>query len=397
MRPRLLILTPWFPNSPGQREGNFIHDSAAALAQQGLDVHVMVVRPWRPWPFSLLVPKWRRGQIEPKAFTGFRTIQQRHYLSAPRNLLGSLDKKMATRWLARKATRFVEEYDIDVIHAHTEGLADVALRVSDATGRPAVVTLHGVNTARNYFDHPGLRRDFRKALSAIDRVILVGEPLRSFFKEVAGSDYNFRVIHNGYSLNEVERESPIFSPGRPLRFVSVSNLEEGKGIDLNLEAFAALLKCGFDDWHYTIVGGGSQEKKLRAQCGALRLEKNVVFHGAQPHERVAEFLSESDVFVLPSWREAFGVAYLEAMASGSLSIGVRGQGAAEIIEHGETGILVAPRSVESLVAALARCVNREPRLLEIARRGQARVESDFTWHAHAKKLVQLYEGLEIVA
>lgn len=93
--------------------------------------------------------------------------------------------------------------------------------------------------------------------------------------------------------------------------------------------------------------------------------------------------SRADVFVLPSYREAFGVAYVEAMAAGLLAIGVAGQGPEAFIKHEETGLLVRPLDVESIVSTLRSVIHGKERMRRIALTGRDFVWREFTWAHHA--------------
>ena len=77
--------------------------------------------------------------------------------------------------------------------------------------------------------------------------------------------------------------------GRGLRVISVSNLHEGKGIDLNIMALAKLEKSGVGDWSYQIVGDGDEKAKLKALVAKHGLQSKVQFHGSQPHNKVFDF------------------------------------------------------------------------------------------------------------
>jgi glycosyltransferase involved in cell wall biosynthesis len=118
----------------------------------------------------------------------------------------------------------------------------------------------------------------------------------------------------------------------------------------------------------------------------------VRFIGAVRHAEIFNQLIGDDVFVLPSYREAFGIAYLEAMAVGLLTIGVMGEGPSQFIRNGENGVLVPPRDVEALAVALRNIlVGDHNRWREIALEGQRTVQDFYTWDNHAKQLVEVYE------
>ena len=167
-----------------------------------------------------------------------------------------------------------------------------------------------------------------------------------------------------------------------MRFISVSNLAEGKGIDLTLQALAALPGDTPRDWNYTIVGDGPQRPSLEKLAADLGLASRVTFTGAWPHGRIYEQLFAADIFVLPSYREAFGIAYLEAMAAGLLAIGVTGQGPGAFVTSGETGLLVEPRSVPDLAGALAWTLHHPEEARTLADRGRRRAITEFTWRKH---------------
>ena len=192
----------------------------------------------------------------------------------------------------------------------------------------------------------------RDALCAMKRVVLVGEPLRPYFAALAGRDDHFRVVPNGFAVPDRVADPRPEGWGPNLRWISVSNLHEGKGVDLTLQALARLRQAGSATWSYDIVGDGAERPRLEAMTDALGLRDRVTFHGRMPHDAAMRVLAQADVFVLPSYREAFGIAYLEAMALGLLAIGVSGQGPEAFIAHERTGLLVRPNDVESLFATM---------------------------------------------
>lgn len=76
------------------------------------------------------------------------------------------------------------------------------------------------------------------------------------------------------------------------------------------------------------------------------LDKNVTFTGHLPQHEVYEKMRQSDIFVLPSVGETFGMVYLEAMASGCIVVGTKDDGIDGIIKDGENGFLTFPISDE---------------------------------------------------
>jgi glycosyltransferase involved in cell wall biosynthesis len=387
---RVLILTPWFPNRPGDRQGNFIHDSAAALAAQGLEISVLVTRPWAPGPLQRLRPAWSRDAFEPQAFEGFRRLDLVRHLSLPRGLAWRTSEALHDRAVANHLASLAEAVGAELIHAHTEGEAAVAVRVGRDLGLPVVVTLHGLNLGPRHLGSRARRRRFGAAIAAADRVILVGEPLRPVFCEAADGDGNFRVVFNGAAMPHPAPAPRAFEAGDPIRFVAVANLNEGKGHDVALRALANAEAAGAAEWTFTIAGDGPERSMLERLSAELGLAHKVRFLGVVPHDRVFEVLRQADVFLLPSYREAFGVAYVEAMTSGLLAIGVRGEGPEAFVRHGETGLLAARRDADDLGRLILRMAADRPGAAAMAAAGQAEVRARFTWAAHARALRAIY-------
>lgn len=391
-RPRVLLLTPWFPNSPGDREGNFVYGSAASLVRAGASVGVLVVRPL----LTFAVSRWGHHATSPRfdraAFPEFEFMRLVRYAGIPRNVLPAADAWLHDRAVSAALEAAVAEFRPSVIHAHTEGEGPVAVAAARKFNLPVVVTLHGINTAPRYFASDYRRARFRDALVAADRVVVVGQPLVPFFAEFAGDGVSFDAIPNGFEppadLPRVRTDT-----GGPLRFISVSNLHEGKGIDIALQALAKARDLGLEDFSYTIVGEGEQREALTALVADLRLQDRVRFAGACAHSKVYELLREADIFLLPSYREAFGVAYLEAMAAGLLAVGVEGQGPAAFIRDGETGCLVPPHDAEALAGRLISLAQDRACLRAMAAAGRAYVTENLTWDSHAQRLLQLYDDV----
>ncbi len=383
------VLTPWFPNRPGDWAGAYVADSALAVTRAGWRVGVLVVRPWLPGWAARFGHEMIRGNIDAAAFP-LAALQTIRAPALPRSLFRSITDFAGDRMVTNAFESIVRSISADAIHAHTEGMAPLAAQAARRLRLPWLVTLHGINPHRGYLHGAYQKRRLRPALAAADRVILVGEPLRQFFAGYMGSDDNFLVVPNGIDVAPTRRQRPILADN-PARLVSVANLHEGKGIDLTLAALARLQSEGITNWTYRIIGEGREKLALRKLAADLQLADKVTFLGAVRHAQIFDYLCGDDLFVLPSYREAFGIAYLEAMSAGLLTIGVMGQGPSQFISNRENGILVPPRDVEALAAALRDVLPGDaPRWRAIARTGQSTVEKNYTWDGHAAKLIQAY-------
>ena len=175
-------------------------------------------------------------------------------------------------------------------------------------------------------------------------------------------------------------------------------LEPLKGAETLLGAVAQLCEEErFDDVVTLVIGedsgdgsvAGGERRRLEAVAGDSGLESRVRFLGAVEHEDLADYYALADICVVPSRTETFGLVALEAQALGTPVVASAVGGLTEIIEDGETGILVADRAPQAFAAAIASLLDdatlRE-RMGEAARLRAA----TFTWTRAVERLAAIY-------
>jgi len=140
------------------------------------------------------------------------------------------------------------------------------------------------------------------------------------------------------------------SKNNVLNIISVCNLQKLKNLDVVLHALTEL-----DEnipWTYTIVGDGSERENLEQLISELGLSRRVRMLGYKRREKCLGLMRKSNVFIMPSAPETFGLAYLEAMASGCVVIGAEGWGIDGVVKDGVNGYLVAPRESGQIMQSL---------------------------------------------
>ena len=174
----------------------------------------------------------------------------------------------------------------------------------------------------------------------------------------------------------------------------VGRIEPLKGIDVLLEA-AALLD-GSDDIRVLIVGGSPENDaeldRLKALTTELGIESMVTFTGAIKQNKLPDYYSAADVFVLPSHSESFGLAALEAMACGAPVVVSRVGGLKTFIDNGETGYLVPWRCPESFVQRLEMLL-ANPLLREAMGRAARAKALQMGWGHAADRMLGFYSSL----
>jgi len=132
----------------------------------------------------------------------------------------------------------------------------------------------------------------------------------------------------------------------------IGRLARYKGLEYLIEA---IKKLSSEKYGLVIIGNGPREKKLRLLVKKLELEERIIFLNHVPYEKLPEYYSAADVFVLPSISraEAFGLVGLEALACGVPIITTElGTGTSYYNIHGETGLVIPPKDSKTLATAV---------------------------------------------
>jgi glycosyltransferase involved in cell wall biosynthesis len=259
-------------------------------------------------------------------------------------------------------------------------------------GRVAVVD-HGVDPFFTHRNITRMRRRLDETAEAADVIVVVGQRLKAHALSLGLPEQKLHVVSNG---TELPRRETVSFDQRPTherrRIVSVSNLIPLKGIDDNLRALAAVFeKRPALKWEYRIVGDGSYRHELIKLASGLDLTNRVTFLGRLSYEATMREIAQADVFSLPSWAEAFGIVYLEAMARGRPAIGCVDNGAADIITDNEDGLLIMPRDVGALEAAIARLLE-SPELCSRLGVAGRRTAERFSWDENARRMLDLLDA-----
>jgi teichuronic acid biosynthesis glycosyltransferase TuaC len=154
-----------------------------------------------------------------------------------------------------------------------------------------------------------------------------------------------------------------------------------------------LLRDSHPEVRYEVVGDGPERPALERLAGELQLDGRVRFRGQLPPAQARAAAQSAGLFVLPSVDEAFGVAYVEAMAGAVPAIGCRGEPGPEEIAAAGGGLrLVAPADPEALAAELRALLDEPHWRRELGEAARATVEAAFTWEQCGRATVAAYEA-----
>jgi glycosyltransferase involved in cell wall biosynthesis len=224
---------------------------------------------------------------------------------------------------------------------------------------PHVAAIKGVIADEMRFERGATRftmavqaRCERAHVQRAARVITTSAYSASRIRELYGRDAT--IVPECIDLARWTRMLP--APSRRERFtvLCVCRFYPRKRVDVLLRAAALMGK----DIEVRIVGGGPEERRLRALSGSLGLGDRVRWLGTIPDEALAREYAGCDAFCLPSVQEGFGIVFLEAMAAGKPIVAARAAAVPEVVRE---GLLVEPESAEAIASALDR-LRRSPEL-----------------------------------
>jgi phosphatidylinositol alpha-1,6-mannosyltransferase len=166
--------------------------------------------------------------------------------------------------------------------------------------------------------------------------------------------------------------------------ITVARLVPHKGQDVGIEALARLHR-EFPDLHYVLVGTGHDEARLKTLAAERGVSDRVVFAGALPDDELPEAYATSTIYVGFSRLdrainvEGFGIAFVEASASGVPVIAGDSGGVRSAVRNGETGWVVPPTDVTAIVERIAPFLRSRELRDKFGRAGRQAVESYYNW------------------
>jgi glycosyltransferase involved in cell wall biosynthesis len=204
------------------------------------------------------------------------------------------------------------------------------------------------------------------------------------------------VVHNGipdFSLLTREEARQFLAPTlAPLKKLSKwlilpAELSPNKGIDLAIRAFAGV-STNIDDAALVIVGEGDEHQELSDLIASYGLEERAFLVGFVPDVR--RYLSAANAFLMPSRKEGFPIALLEAGQAGLPLVAAAVGGIPEVIEHGKNGLLIRPGDIDGLADAMTRLLTDTGEAARLGVELKKTVSNKFSEEEMITKTVRVY-------
>jgi glycosyltransferase involved in cell wall biosynthesis len=329
---RVCVLTTSYPRHPGEVAGGFVADAVAHLREAGIEVDVVSPASFRH--FGIAYGDGIANNLRARPWKA---------LLLPLFLLSFA---RAARAAARRA---------DVVHAHWLPSAVAGI----ATGKPLILQAWGSDVELG----KRLPWLFRPLIRKARLVVCASSSLAADARRLGAADV--RVIPSG-----VEVAVEVGPPQEPPHVLYVGRLSEEKGVRELIEAAAGL--------RLVVVGDGPLRDLVPSAVGFVSSDE------------LAAYYEQAAIVCVPSRREGYGVVAREAMGYGRAVVTTGVGGLADAIDDGITGVIVPPRDVAALRAALERLLADPALRARLGASARAKALAEFGWPAATAATVVAY-------
>jgi len=341
------------------------------------------------------------------------------YLGLNAEAIRSLDQKGGNLFSFSLRRALLKEPGIDLLHCHTgKRMGGIVRSVAKARRIPYVLSLHGglldvpVSESRAWTEPTQGKFEWGKVLGAwvgarsvvddADLVLCLGsqeaDAVRKQYPEV-----RVEILPNGVDPTMAKnadgrrwRAENDIPPDAPLILV-VGRIDPQKGQHAAVDALAELSKS-FPNVHLALVGGITndayhEEVRKKIADGGLKNRVRVVPGYPRGDGRLWDAYAASDIVLLPSRHEPFGIVVLEGWVCGKPVVATAVGGLRDLLSDGVDGLLVPAEDGSALVTALASLLSDPQKRTAMGEAGRQKVLAQYTWDAVTDRLIHFYEEL----
>lgn len=377
---RILLSTFWeYPHAGGL--SSYLTALKAGLEKRGHRVDI--IHPDR-FDRDELRKMHRRAKDEAERFLRDR------YGRVNEHIVSNLQNMLAYEALVSE--RNLEKYD--VFHAQDRYTANVLGRLNQSHGKPMFFTPHGfmthkrirLNVIQQGSDEEAYFSQIdRRAVEVADKVIMLSETFRPVLTKLGADASKLETIYTGIDFEPGSKKPK----DNRLVISCVSRLTPRKGHTVLLEALH-LIRDDLEHVRVNIVGDGEMRGELERLSEKLRL-RMVSFLGHR--DDVANILSRSHIYVLPTTSDTLPISVIEAMFAGKAIVSTRCGGIPELLQHQKTGLLAEPGNVKDLAACLLQLVRDRRLVKQLGRSAQDFARTRLTVEKMAAEVERVYRSV----
>lgn len=290
---------------------------------------------------------------------------------------------------AQVASVIARQQDIDIIHAHDWMTYPAGVEAKRVTGKPLIVHVHATEFDRAEHQNRNHRvlEIESEGMREADRIIAVSQWTKNIIVEKYGIDAEkIYVVHNG--ITEATLLDPLFKPaitGGIITFLGRITYQKGPRYFI---AAAKKVLSRYPDTHFIISGSGDLLPALIEEVAVARLSSRIHFTGFLKGTQVDRIWSLTDVYVMPSVSEPFGITPLEAVQAGIPVIISNQSGVAEVLKH---AVKIDYWDTDSMADAIMNVLHHKSLSETLKRKSKKEIEP-LTWTRAARKIKRIYHA-----
>ncbi|MBD3261237.1 MAG: glycosyltransferase, partial [Candidatus Altiarchaeales archaeon] len=382
------MLTTSFPRiKEGEYAGPFILNLCKELVKQGLDVTVLAPH----HPNTKKHEVWDDVKIHRFQYFWPARLQKLCYGSGiPSNLTNSMLAKIQLPLFLFLLFIYSLKHSrsCDLIHCHWALSGLVGVVVKKITRKPVLVTLHGSDVlflGKNKI----LDSLMEFIFSQLDLIVCVSHSLKEKAGKYVSDDSKINVIPNGVDLSAFNVKQDFNLKGRIL---FIGRLVEIKGVR-RLPSIIKRINREKPEIRFELIGSGFLEDWLRSEIKKNGLGDNVLFSGELSSDEIPTRLIESDLLIIPSDYEGFGMTVLESFSTGTPVVGFSIGGLRDTVSDGVDGFLIEPFNEREFAEKSVFILENKQLRKKMGLVGRKKTEQKYSISSMAEKTKKFYHTL----
>jgi glycosyltransferase involved in cell wall biosynthesis len=291
----------------------------------------------------------------------------------------------------------------DLIHAHDWLVGDAGISLKHHFKIPLIVTIHATEHGR----YNGLYNDTQRYIASKEgiliynawRIIVCSNYMRHELQRVFGTPWDkMSMIYNGIRPDKKKRDPNIDYQEFRRRFAHdyekivyyVGRMTYEKGVSVLLTAAPQVLQHLNNHVKFIIIGGGDTDR-LKQLAWNLGIWEQCYFTGFMSDEDLDKFQTVADCAVFPSLYEPFGIVALESFAAKVPVVVSNTGGLAEVVQHGQTGIVTQTNNPDSLAWGIVEVLKNPDASKIFVENAYQDLDLRFSWKKLAKETIAVYQ------
>ena len=298
-----------------------------------------------------------------------------------------------TGMFARVAEKIAQDYDFDVIHAHDWLTYEAGIAIKKATGKPLVIHVHATEYDRSNGQNERVMNIEKHGMQEADKIVTVS----NLTKEIVEEKYNIpaekiQTVYNAVDFKPVRKKQKYRKNPGEKTVTFLGRITYQKGPEYFLRAAYKVIQRT-DNVRFVMAGNGDMYREMIRMAAHLKIAHRFHFTDFLDKDEVKQMFALSDVYVMPSVSEPFGIAPLEAVKSGVPVIISNQSGVAEILEN---AVKVDYWDVNAMADAIYGLV-KYPALSKFLKRTSAAQIKKMKWDKPAADLCSIYKEVSEAA